>query len=326
MNKKSRKLLILVAVLVLLVAVYGMVGLFADMSEKKAEKESEQESLENVIPVVTLGSIKKIAYDNENGELSFSNNGEKWVFDGDAAFQADQTILNNFANALLGLTAQRKLTEPDALEAYGLDSPMYTVKITDDAETTQTVLLGNQTGSAYYAMLSGEKEVYTIPSLIVSYLEYDLMDFVADITMPSFSEDTVSYIRVYNGSTLELTKNGDTWTYDADGKSGTVTNTAAITDVVETVKGFTGGDCQDYNCTEEEKAEYGLDIPYYEVTVRYTDDAGKTCEFKLYVGNSLESGDSYYYANSESSMVGLVASSYVTALSESFGYEYDEAN
>jgi hypothetical protein len=95
---------------------------------------------------------------------------------------------------------------------------------------------------------------------------------------------------------------------------------------VETVKGFTGGDCQDYNCTEEEKAEYGLDIPYYEVTVRYTDDAGKTCEFKLYVGNSLESGDSYYYANSESSMVGLVASSYVTALSESFGYEYDEAN
>lgn len=323
MNRKSKKLLILILVLAVLVTAYEIIIYSAARNAEIAAKESEAQSIENTINVITLGDAAKITYNNGSIDMSFSNDGEKWNYDYDSEFPVNQTRLDNFENGIIGLTATRKISEMDTMEAYGLDTPLYSLEITDTTGNVQTLMIGNQTGGEYYAMVLGRNEVYTISNFIVSFLEYDLMDFVAEITVPSISTDNVSYIKVYNGSTLELKKNDNTWSYNVDGEAGTVTNTAAITDVVETVKGFTGGDCQDYNCEDDEKAQYGLDIPYYEVTINYTDENGKTCVFKLYVGNSLESGDYYYYSNSESGMVGLVAASYVTALADSFNLSYE---
>lgn len=323
LNRKSNKLLILIIVLAVLVTAYGIIVYAAERNAEMAAKESEAQSIENTVKVITLNDIAKIAYNNGISYMSFLNDGEKWNYEYDSEFFVNQTKLDNFESGITGLTATRKISEMDTLEAYGLETPLYSLEITDTTGNVQTLMIGNQIGSEYYAMVLGRNEVYTISNFIVSYLEYELMDFAAEITMPSLSADNVTYIKVYNGSTLELKKNDDTWTYYSDGESGTVTNTAAITDVIETINGFTGGECQDYNCEEDEKAQYGLDIPYYEVTVNYTDDSGKTCEFKLHVGNSLESGDYYYYSNSESGMVGLVEASHVTALADSFDLSYE---
>lgn len=322
MKKKTKNLVLLFILLAVLAVVYVLVVFISDTNEKKKEEESEKESIENTVKILPVNDINDIQYEKDGNLLEFKYTDGEWKYTPDDGFVVNQTRAEAFKNAILNLTAVRTLEKMDSLDAYGLENPLYSVTVYDTDGSEAVLQIGEQTGSYYYAKIKDDSQVYTISRDLLVYLDYELMDYVADITAPDLSADNVSYIRIDNGSILELKKENDEWSYNEGDGYKTVTNSAAITDVIETIKGFTGGECQNYNCKAEEKSQYGLDIPYYDVLVNYTDADGNMQTYRLYVGNMLESGDNYYYNNSLSNMVGLVESSHVDALAESYTLQY----
>ena len=196
------------------------------------------------------------------------------------------------AKEITGLTAVRKLSDPDEKSDYGLDSPDYTVTYTAKDGTKGTIQIGNAAGDNYYAMIEDSDAVYTISDTLVSDLVFDLSSLTENDTLPSISSGNLKKV--------EVTQNGKTTTYkkkkeraELAGGWGTISLTQ----------------CADYNV--KDLAKYGLDeANRITVTATYKDSTSgdkKTCT--VYVGNV--NGDNRYVQLKDSNMVYEVGSSIV---------------
>ena len=62
--------------------------------------------------------------------MSFTQKDGEWVYDEDDGVRLEQSTIKSTVKEITGLTAVRKLSDPDEKEDYGLDSPDYTVTYT----------------------------------------------------------------------------------------------------------------------------------------------------------------------------------------------------
>lgn len=322
MRKKTRNLLYLIVALLVLILVYGVVSAAISRKEKLAEEAGEEQSSEETILIGTFENPVSLQWNNGTEEMAFHKEQGSWQYDMDEHFPVSQSEMEELVDVLASLEADQRLAARDELSAYGFLQPTYSLKM-ELEDGSRTLLIGNTTSSGgYYAMMQGEEDVYVVSGKIISCLGSRLEDYLQLITMPELTLENVSLIQVDNGSKLQLKKSEAGWSVSEGGQTRNVTNETAVTDVLETIKGFVGGECVDYYCTDEEKAQYGLDVPYFEVTVQYVDDGGVNQKFHLYVGDAVEDSENYYYCNSESGEVAMIASSYVNALAESYELEY----
>lgn len=321
MKKKARKLIYLITVLLILLLADVIISSAISRKDKEEKEHEEQSSAETVL-IGTFENPVSLRWNNGTEEMAFHKEQGVWQYALDQHFPVSQSQMEDFEKLLANLEADRKLSARDELRAYGFDEPSYRLEMEFESGS-RTLLIGNTTSSGgYYAMIQGEEDIYVVSGKIISSLAGRLEEYLQPITMPELTFDNVSIIQVDNGSILQLEKKDDGWTVTEGGQNRNVTNEAAVTDVLETIKGFVGGECVDYYCIDEERAQYGLDIPYYEVTVQYTDENGANQKFYLYVGDAAEGGENYYFGNSQSGQVAMIASSHVDALAESYTLEY----
>ena len=166
--KQKKGLIILLAVLLVLCIVY-----FALRSYNQSQKEAEQAKAEaEEIQVVDIENPVEITYSSEDGSsVSLVKEDDTWHLKDDTETALVQDTIENIADTVSDVQAERQIEDPDSLESYGLDSPAYTITVTGEDGTTETIYIGNGADSDYY-MTAGDKEnVYTVSSSLPNVLE-----------------------------------------------------------------------------------------------------------------------------------------------------------
>lgn len=160
MTMKKKQFIILAAVAASLLAVYLGVSIYSDW---KAEKEAEKEAAELQVTDIDSQDIVKLSY--TDGEESFSftkEDDDTWYYDGDDQLPLDQSTVTNALDSYSDLSGTRKLKNADVDEAYGLDSPAYTIAMEDSEGNVTEINIGDMTGEEYYITADGGETVVSI--------------------------------------------------------------------------------------------------------------------------------------------------------------------
>ena len=166
--KQKKGLIILLAVLLVLCIVY-----FALRSYNQSQKEAEQAKAEaEKIQVVDIENPVEITYSSEDGSsVSLVKEDDTWHLKDDTETALVQDTIENIADTVSDVQAEWQIENPDSLEGYGLDSRAYTITVTGEDGTTETIYIGDGADSDYY-MTTGDKEnVYTVSSSLPNVLE-----------------------------------------------------------------------------------------------------------------------------------------------------------
>lgn len=168
--KQKKGLIILLAILLVLCAVY--MGL-KNYNEQQDKKEKEKEKADTV-QVVDIEEPVEITYSADDGSsMAFVKEDGKWKFKDDSETALVQKTIQNIADTVSDVKAEKEIQNPDSLESYGLDTPSYTITVTGKDGTAETIYIGDGADSDYY-MTSGEKDhVYIVSSDLPNALEFD---------------------------------------------------------------------------------------------------------------------------------------------------------
>jgi hypothetical protein len=322
MKKKARTLIILGAVLVLCIGAYIGVSVYTASQTQKTAAEAKASE----IYAAGRGSPVNISYMSaQTGKtVSLTFEKDKWYVADNKDFPLNQSSVTGIASAIDSLSAVRTFDITNALSVYGLDDPAYTLKASDTAGNTMSLLIGTQNGDDYYAMTDGGNKIYTIPSALVSDLNTDITSMMTLDSIPVMSEKTINTIKLTNGTsslTLDKHENKDstyTW-FIVNGTKYTAadefvipadTDTSAeksaakyISDAVTGLSTAAFSTGAAFRPTADELKADGLDVPQLTVTVDYssaagTDTLGQATTTKetvvLEIGGALTDSSGYY--------------------------------
>ena len=168
---QKRKIGLLIIVFVALICIYMWV---------RAWNQSEQAQANTMIRITdTEGDkIKKIALNIENGELNFEKENGVWYDALDHDIPLNQSIMNEIADTVGSISANRKLKNADEAKDYGLDVP-----------------------------IKGEKSIYTVSSQVIEDLNYTEEDLIQLDDYPSIGSG--------NLEKAVITKNKNSVVYDS---------------------------------------------------------------------------------------------------------------
>lgn len=292
MRKKNKGILILLAVLILLVAVYFGLRKWNAQQEEKAQEEQEAATVH--VTDTSAEDIVSLKFNVGNGDLEFSKEDDQWHYTPDKDFPLQQSYPEDMAETVGSITAGRELTDGDSIDAYGLDEPAYTIEYTDADGNTTELLFGDMTGDDYYVMLNGNDTVYTVNSSVIDPFNYTLDDMARLDDYPSIgSGNLVKEV---------ITQNGETTAYDSEDE-----------DQAEDIAAVAGGlgavslsEAADYSVEDEDLDVYGLDEDSrITVEATYTQDDEEQ-QLTLYIGNEDGSGNRYVMLN-DSRIVYLIS-------------------
>lgn len=188
---KTRSLI--VAMLVLL----ALVGTLYWSEHKKPADEVAKASANTPPAILKLdqASITKLEIKPKNAEpiaLARGNSGS-WQIVEPKPLGADQSSVSGVVSSLSSLNSERVVEDkaPD-LKQFGLDHPAVEVDITEQNNTSQHLLIGDNTpaGGAVYAMLAGDPRVFTMASYNKTSIDKSLND-LRDKRLLTVSSDKV---------------------------------------------------------------------------------------------------------------------------------------
>lgn len=292
MRKKNKGILILLAVLILLVAVYFGLRTWNAQQEEKAQEEQEAATVH--VTDTSAEDIVSLKFNVGNGDLEFGKEDDQWYYTPDKDFPLQQSYPEDMAETVGSITADRELTDGDSIDAYGLDEPAYTIEYTDADGNTAELLFGDMTGDDYYVMLNGNDTVYTVNSSVIDPFNYTLDDMAQLDDYPSIgSGNLVKEV---------ITQNGETTTYDSEDE-----------DQAEDIAAVAGGlgavslsEAADYSVEDEDLDVYGLDEDSrITVEATYTQNDEEQL-LTLYIGNEDGNGNRYVMLN-DSRIVYLIS-------------------
>ena len=277
MKKKSVNLITAVGVLVILSGAY--VGVKAYVAKQDAkETESEEEESREIISV-TSDEVKSIKFIIDKKEVTFEKSGDSWVKSDETAFPVDQDKIDALISSLNSVKAERVLENVEDASEYELNQPENTITVTmqDGEETIIRVGMENDSTSQEYIDLNKDSStVYVVGDSTFQSFEGTLYDFAESGAFPAVDSSTISKVSVDGKDSSysiqkdennfwNITENGDTEKADS----------AKATSLTSAVSGMAYASFINYDCTEDELSQYGLDKPYAEITVDYQEEAEK---------------------------------------------------
>lgn len=297
MSKNNKTLLILTAVLVILAALLVGLKLYNNAQEEK--KVQEEESAQ--IHITETGSLSRISYNNGTEDIEVVKEGDSWILADDPEVELQQSYFTTLETEISNLIADREIPEPDDLADYGLDTPAYTIKATDEEENETIIYVGNGADREYYLTTGDKDKVYTGGSALVSAMQYEIGNMIVNDTIPTIGTAQVVKININSPNGKSSYKGGS----DDD------------EDAISTILGGLGAlsfdGCVNYHVKKDELADYGMDREHritVKITYKETRDESEDAEntrseqqsFIVYIGNADDTG-TYRYVQVKGSKI-----------------------
>ncbi len=309
--KKQKKLLGIVALV--LVAV-GLLGIYLLLTKKS--EEPKEPAGDKVIRVVTIDAqaVEKISIEPSGAErICLVKSSEQWQREGSAVFPINQSVASLIVDSLLSnLNALKELDKPAELSQYGLEQPKSVLKAYQGEQCLVTIKLGDKVpnADAYYAMFDDSDKVYTVASNYERYMMLTWDGLMESITLPTISD--VEQIRSVSIESTIYTNfeafYDEENPYDYSGShmfnwyfgtpydgyvNADYTNTTWYTQL-SNYSSYPYVGVVRYGLDGLE--QYGLDQPNTTLTVSFMDGTAKST-ITLYLGNEDENGNVYGYFN-----------------------------
>ena len=277
MKKKSVNLITAVGVLVVLSGAY--VGVKTYVAKQDAEEaEADEEESQEIISIAS-DDVKSVKFVMDKKEVTFEKDGDSWVKSDETAFPVDQDKMDTLISSLSSVKAERTLEDVEDASEYELDQPENTITVTmeDGSETIIRVGMENDSTSQEYIDLDKDSStVYVVSNSTFQSFEGTLYDFAESGTFPTVDSSTISKVSVDGKDSSysiekdennfwNITENGDTEKADS----------AKATSLTSAVSGMAYASFVNYDCSDEELSQYGLDKPYAEITVDYQEEVEK---------------------------------------------------
>ena len=306
MKKKTKNLLLLAAILVLLIG-----GYFAlDFLPK--ESGEEENTLEEVVEVAefTAEDIEFYCYKNSEYEMGFYCTEAGYVHYKDETFPENEAILEEQLEAIGNLTALQKVDSTDKAE-YGLDAPELTVAVTLKDGTERTFFLGDKAlfEEGYYLLDVENNVIYLTDTELYEQLNCSRSSLIQqeekvlvsseqilDVTVEAAGVQTMylSYAEEREHP-WQLTTPEGIFKGDSD----------AVLEAISIFDSYSLLSTLEYNC--DDFSTYGLEEPITTVEVRYTEEESSDVKTLLFEFGSVdpETDVSYVRINNSSYVYGM---------------------
>jgi len=330
-KRKKNLLILLIALVVVAGAYFGISALSKDEDADKAE-----------ITVPVLDNVKKeditgISWNYEGNKIDLVKEGSAWVCAQDKAFPLEQNFPESMSATISELTSTRFFEDVENMADYGLENPSHTitVKLQNGEETTISVGAQNAVTSEYYVSKSGENDVYLVESGFPASFRHSMYDMVQYEILPVMSDIKTFTVKkgeeefeIEHIDEGEITQSGKyAWFTKVDGEYQPL-DTSKTVDFINGLKRMQWTSCEEYNASDEKLELYGLSEPRAVVTAVYkeTADTGNGASnggkieksFSVIIGKA--AGESCYVMISGSKMVYFINESTAqTLLSGSYG-------
>ena len=274
--KRYKRILILLAVLVVCCAVTFGVSRYQEEQEKIA-------STDEVVLTIDPETVTALSWDY--GEESFAFHREDgWLYDDDEAFPVDADTMEELLSTFESFGVAFVIEDVEDYDQYGLEEPTCTIHIdTDDA--SYEILLGALSTMDQQRYVSiGDGKVYLAASDPMEVYEKELSDLIDNDETPIF--DQVESIQFTGSDSYQVIYQAEsTYSYCADDvyfkeQDGTYLplDTSLVDSYLSTITSLGLTDYVTYNAAEEDLATYGLDNPELTVTVTYTPETDEDSE------------------------------------------------
>ncbi|MBS7008856.1 DUF4340 domain-containing protein [Anaerostipes sp.] len=276
--------------IILILVFTGLLALYAGITLYQKRQSAEKSSSDQLI-VKNMKSVTSISYSNGQ-DLSFIKKNGIWYYKKDREYPLEQSYIASLASQFQKIKAVRKLENGDSLKDYGLENPVYTVKVKDTSGTETTYYIGNASGDYYYLTLDDKSEIYTVSADLLSNLSYSLQDMMKTDTFPSLSSGNLKKVVVTDKDKKKI------YTPKSKNDMDSIAGGLGV---------FTFGDCQNYSVKDDELSKYGLDSKSrisVDITYKNT-DTKKTKHLTLYIGSRDKDKENYYVQLKGSKMVYL---------------------
>ena len=277
---KQKKLLVMLAVLVLVSAVTVMV----------VRREETKEKIKNTpATVLEWSDISAVSWSYEGNSYAFQKTDDTWVYPEDTAFPVDQEKMEDLLEQFEDLGAAFTIEDVEDYGQYGLEKPSCTITLTQGEETV-TLELGDYSkmDAQRYASL-GDGNVYLLSHDPVEDFDIGLSDLIQQDQVPAFAE--VEAITLTGDQTDEFRKTQgqslcreDEYFRDSDGGP---LDTDLTENYLKTLEKVSLTDYVTYKATEEDLKNCYLDTPAQTVTVTYRPEEGEeAATFTLHLGKA----------------------------------------
>jgi len=155
--------------------------------------------------------LKKNGTEQVGGER---NSAGQWHITSPTSLPADQSAVSSLLGTFSSLNSERLVEEKAGnLAPYGLDAPKLEVDLTEKANKTQKLLLGDDTpaGNGIYAKLDGDARVFTIPKYDKTSIDKSAND-LRDKRLLTVDSDKISLVDlVAKKQEIAFGRNKDEW-------------------------------------------------------------------------------------------------------------------
>ncbi|WP_342755891.1 DUF4340 domain-containing protein [Kineothrix sedimenti] len=159
MKKQKIQLTVILILLIATAAAYAGVKYYNNNHTE------EEETASYTITQDDASSVKELSLTNDNGELSFTKEGDVWYENSDKTVSIDAGALENIIEEAVSVTSEDVIENVEDMSQYGLDNPEITVTYTtENGNITLEIGDYNSAVSKYYVCVKGENMVYTMDS------------------------------------------------------------------------------------------------------------------------------------------------------------------
>lgn len=285
--KKDTKLIVLLAVLVVFVGAYKLVGYMNNKAE--ADKKTALFDLK-------AEDITELDWTYSGAEFSIKNDSGTWHWSEDDKFPIEQETAKDMASKFAGVSYSQEISEENKSEyGFGNDNAVISAKDKDGKEYKLTIGGSIAISGEDYAEVDGRNAVYAIDANLSLAFNKSIDNLLAK--EPIEQVDNYDKINItYGDKSLDLTKdeNGKWKCGDAE------LDAAKVTSLANSFFGLLWQDCDSYNADSAKKSERGFDNPTATVSISSDKD-----ELKILFGK--EEGDCFYAKLDGSNMIYTVS-------------------
>lgn len=272
--KKDTKIIVLLAVLVVFVGAYKLIG----HMNNKAESDKRTALFD-----LKTEDIAELDWTYSGTKFSMTKDSDIWHWSEDDKFPIDQETAEDMAKKFAKVSYSQEISEDNKSE-YGFGNDNTVICAKDKSGNEYKITLGGSISltSENYATVEGKDSVYAIDADLSIAFDKPIDKLLEK--EPIDQVDNYNKINITCGDkSLELTKDGDgKW------KSGdTELDEVKVISLANSFFGLLWQDCDSYNADDAKKAERGFDNPSGTVSISSDSD-----ELKILFGKE-ENGSLY---------------------------------